>query len=343
MERLSYLIAIALVIRPGAAAAQTCTPPPAGLVSWWPGEGNAIDIISGNNGTLVGNVAFSTGEVGSAFQFNGASYVSVPATPSLMPQSSITVDAWVNPSPNGSYNNYPPIIKDSGTASSPNAGYSLELGGTNAAFWVFVNGFWYFGGGVPIPLGSWTHLAGTYDGQNVLLYVNGVQTGNVAYAPGGIVPATLGLQIGHSPAVVQGDGDRFFTGGIDEADVFNRALTATEIQAIYAAGPSGKCAAISATAQLQNLISSTLITNLAANIQNQLDAKLSSALATLDALQKNSPNTATNQLQAFVNSVAADVYSGRISCGQASALIAAAQHIVSSLHQPPLVVSIPCP
>jgi len=45
-------------------SAQSCVPPPAGLVSWWPGDGNANDIVGQNNGTLRGAATFIAGEVG---------------------------------------------------------------------------------------------------------------------------------------------------------------------------------------------------------------------------------------------------------------------------------------
>src|SRR4029077_13240321 len=48
----------------------TCTPPPAGLVSWWRGEGNALDQAGTNNGTLVGTVIYGPGEVGQGFVFD---------------------------------------------------------------------------------------------------------------------------------------------------------------------------------------------------------------------------------------------------------------------------------
>ena len=50
---------------------QLCTPPPPGMVAWWPGEGNANDIRGGNNGTPQGGVTFPAGEVGQAFSFDG--------------------------------------------------------------------------------------------------------------------------------------------------------------------------------------------------------------------------------------------------------------------------------
>ena len=56
-----------------------CAPPPSGLVSWWPGEGNANDIMGNNNGFLQGGMSFTAGEVGQAFNFDGTSgYVSIP-------------------------------------------------------------------------------------------------------------------------------------------------------------------------------------------------------------------------------------------------------------------------
>ena len=45
-----------------------CTAPPPGLISWWPGNGNALDIVGGNNGTLSNGVTFAPGEVGAGLQ-----------------------------------------------------------------------------------------------------------------------------------------------------------------------------------------------------------------------------------------------------------------------------------
>jgi len=52
--------------------------PPSGLVGWWPGEGNANDIVGNNDGTLQGDATFATGQVGQAFSFDGTGdYVDV--------------------------------------------------------------------------------------------------------------------------------------------------------------------------------------------------------------------------------------------------------------------------
>src|SRR5689334_2889399 len=54
------------------AYAQQCVPAPAGLVGWWPGDGNTLD-LTGNNppATLVGNASFGPGAVAQGFQLHG--------------------------------------------------------------------------------------------------------------------------------------------------------------------------------------------------------------------------------------------------------------------------------
>ena len=69
-----------LTVSPGS----PCDPLPSGIVTWWPGENNAVDIIGGNNGTLMNGTGFASGEVGTAFNFNGVNQylVANPAAPS---------------------------------------------------------------------------------------------------------------------------------------------------------------------------------------------------------------------------------------------------------------------
>lgn len=76
------------------------------------------------------------------------------------------------------------------------------------------------------PLNAWTHLAATYDGTTQRLYVNGVQVASKS-VNGSIKVSTGVLRFG-------GNGtwnDEWFAGLLDELRVYNRALSATEIQA----------------------------------------------------------------------------------------------------------------
>src|SRR5438093_11150544 len=141
------------------ASAQTCVQPPSGLVSWWPGDGNANDIIGGNNGTLQNGATFAAGMVGQAFSFDGTS--SVTLSNPLSNSGSWTYDLWIKVSSftNGSI--------DNGVGS-----YFVDrtLETTNLASLKAVNGQFGFqvryddgsglGGpvGGAINVGEWTHI-----------------------------------------------------------------------------------------------------------------------------------------------------------------------------------------
>ena len=61
---------LALAATPGAFGAPGCLTPPSGLAGWWPGDGNANDIVGANNGTLQGGAtATAAGMVAPGFQF----------------------------------------------------------------------------------------------------------------------------------------------------------------------------------------------------------------------------------------------------------------------------------
>src|SRR5262249_36196748 len=210
--------------------------PPANMVSGWPGDGNANDIQDGNNGTLQGGATFAPGEVRQAFSFtaNTNSGVLVPSSASLNPTEAITIDAWVNPS---SYPNTAPAVVRKDVNQVGTTQYSLNIGDGGTAGGVNCN----IGGtvgatGGSVPLNQWTHVACTYDRQNLRAYVNGTQVASTA-ATQAIPVGSQNLGIGQDPGFT----DRNFDGLIDEVEIFNRALSQAEIQSIVNAGNAGKC------------------------------------------------------------------------------------------------------
>jgi uncharacterized protein (DUF2141 family) len=219
-----------------------CTPPPAGIVSWWPAEDNANDIISGNNGTLMGGVGFTNGEVGQAFSLDGSTtYVSVPASASLdigATGSGITIKGWVKPTAATVANGAPIIEWDSATTDGLQlwcyfgqlyANIKTTSGNNNEMY-----------SGVPMSSGVFQHVAVTYDESsgNAVLYLNGVAT--TTHYFGSFTPqTTFPLNIGRRTA---GGWSTTFGGLIDELSIYSRALSTAEIQAIYNTGSYGKCA-----------------------------------------------------------------------------------------------------
>jgi uncharacterized protein (TIGR03437 family) len=216
------------ITQTGSQTSGNCIPPPAGMVGWWPGDGNANDIQGANPGTLQNGATFAAGQVGQAFSFDGTDdYVStnLDAQPSAMPNTAW--DAWVFPTRvNQSFRQGIMSIDTGGFARS----VLIEAGTGN--FGVFTgSGVWQ---PTPVTLNQWQHIAVVYTPTGIRFYKNGVEF----IFNGG--PNTTGssgrFTIGRFPGFPQ-----YFQGRIDEVEVFNRALSQAEIQAIFNAGSAGKC------------------------------------------------------------------------------------------------------
>jgi hypothetical protein len=212
---------------------------PSGAVSAWRGEGNALDSVGSNNGTLHGGVTFTPGEVGHAFNFNGGNgYVSVPDAASLKLISAVTLEAWINPATLAFPNGFGTIVAKS---NYPARNYGLWVFHDGSLHLSYVNssGVNVYIQTAPglIPVGVFTHVAGVIDtAAGVMqIYVNGQLVASRATA-GPLVPNTAPLTIGASDTPLT----YFFNGRIDEATVYNRALSAAEIQDIYLSGSAGK-------------------------------------------------------------------------------------------------------
>jgi len=209
-----------------------------GLVGWWPGELTALDVVGTNNGTIQGATSFTQGEVGSAFNFGAVSErVLVADSPSLRLTNLLTVEAWIYPR---SWGGYPrEIISKWEGGNNSQRSYTFSINTTGFGYLHmssdggFVNTTVVYSGQT-IPRNQWSHVAGVYDGATLKYYLNGVLQNTVAWTQG-IFPSTAPLVIGST--LTSGSA---FDGLIDEPTLYNRALTAGEIAAIYAAGASGK-------------------------------------------------------------------------------------------------------
>jgi hypothetical protein len=211
-------------------------PAPTGLVlSLGFDEGSGSTAMDASGGGLHGTISGALhvlGRSGGALKFDGVDdWVTVADTSALDLTTGMTLEAWVNPTTAGSgWNTI--VLKERGAEDMAYALYANDgapFPGGNAAPASYVN----IGGAhvsltaaQALPPGTWTHVAATYDGATLRLYVNGVlassrpRTGEVGVSGGA-------LRIGGNNAWT----GEFFAGLIDDVRVYNRALTATEIAA----------------------------------------------------------------------------------------------------------------
>jgi hypothetical protein len=197
------------------------------LMGWWTFEeaagATAVDWSGhGNHGALIGNPQWVPGFDGGALQFTGEDYVDTGYTENL---ATWTIACWVKS----------PQMPAGGAASGPlhreqnfqfnwNHGNEIYRGAaaTNVA------DTWYAASYMPLQANRWYHLAATYDGSVFNAYRDGVLVTSNS-APSGVPNAeSNSLKIARHAA----SAGNFFTGTVDEARVYNRALTAEEIQQV---------------------------------------------------------------------------------------------------------------
>ncbi|WP_218136248.1 LamG-like jellyroll fold domain-containing protein [Nonomuraea jiangxiensis] len=208
-------------------AAYTPTPAVPGLVAAYPmneGAGTAVGDTSGlgNTGTVTSTAWTTGGRFGNALSFNGSSsWVTVPDSPSLRLTNGMTLQAWVRPAGVTSWRTV--IMKQH----AGGLAYVLAAGSDTNRPHVTIQTTTTLGDlGAPaqLPLNTWSHLAATYDGSALRLYVNGIQVAQTART-GNIRADNAPLRIGGNS--VWGE---YFSGLIDEVRVYNRALTPAQIQ-----------------------------------------------------------------------------------------------------------------
>jgi hypothetical protein len=246
----SYIGLTNLTIKSGPG---TCEPPPSNMISWWTGDGGTGDIVNGNDGTAVGNVGFARGVVGQAFNLDGLnSYVNAGNPPMLqVSNGDFTVDAWVlfNALSNAPEVTIAPLgdmsIVDKMSAQYVNVDGWRLLKQDDNRFWFCLGGkdgnhcgdpaFTVFST-TTATTGVWYHVAAVKKANGLEIYVNGALEDFRTPLPDFLDTNAADLLIGAS--IAEGAP---LNGLVDEVEVFNRALTADEIRAIYVAGSAGKC------------------------------------------------------------------------------------------------------
>jgi uncharacterized repeat protein (TIGR01451 family) len=220
-------------------------------------NGGATSVSAAPGGPPAGPVlvtapplSLPSGMVGSALYFYGP-YIGVPNHPDLnFGAGPFSMDAWVyymplSPVPPGSGPFIAPIVDKYDPAT--NRGYALFLyidtTGTHLRFrtWDGVNAA-VAGFPIAIPPLTWFHVAVVVHrpGPGVAIYINGAPAVTGAPVAPGSLDNTVPLWVGKSRLHgLLNAGFREIA--LDELEIFNCAITAQEVQSIFAAGPAGKC------------------------------------------------------------------------------------------------------
>lgn len=203
-----------------------------GLMGMWKfdeGKGTTLADSSGkeNNGVFHGNVIWAKGISGGALEFkNEGTWVAIPSSDSLNLKR-LTMSAWVYPESVGGIMSF---STGSGWTDERAVMHFYNDGTMNPKF-IISDGKNYinFPAKTLLQLKKWTHIAVSFDGSTICIYLNGKLDASLKNET--ILPDTKNVlfKIG----CVEGLAPNFFNGKIDEVSVYNRALTAEEVKILF--------------------------------------------------------------------------------------------------------------
>jgi hypothetical protein len=205
---------------------QNAPPPPNGPLAAYnfdEGAGSTLTDRTGKGhaGAINGAAWSATGHAGGALSFDGVNdIVTIADAADLDLTTAMTIEAWVRPTSTSGWRNV--VMKEragglcyalyaSGTPARPSTYIAVganERGATGTA---------------TLTVNTWAHLAATYDGVTLRLYVNGTQVATLA-TTGSLATSTGSLAIGGNSVWSE-----WFAGLIDDVRIYNRVLTAAEV------------------------------------------------------------------------------------------------------------------
>jgi hypothetical protein len=233
MCKTRFVLAVAVFLL-GAVVGQAPAADDPHLVGWWQfdeGSGTVAKDSSGHShdGTLNGGPKWVGGPLGGALDFDGTDdFVEIPDDPGLSITGAITIAAWTNMRPTSS--GEMAILSKGGWAAN-DLPYELTEERDGVIFWQFYNDAGRDSCSPDSPsAGEWHHIAATYDGKVFQCYIDGVLAREWAYA-GAMPKNTASVTIGR-----RSRGGTFFNGMIDDVRLYDRALTAGQVNVVLAGG-----------------------------------------------------------------------------------------------------------
>ncbi len=208
-----------------------------GLVGYWPFDsvsGTMTPDMSGNknNGTTVNSPTLVTGKIGQALSFNGSSGVSV----SSFAINTLTISAWIRTTQVVGSSGSAQIINRDTTGGNNSRDWQFRMQGSPAVptIILFNTGGTIAGvaASTTVNDGKWHLVTATWDGSTIRMYVDGKVSGNPTSFSGTLNSGSPLLFAEASGAT----GGSNFNGSIDDVRIYNRALSAFDIQQLYHEG-----------------------------------------------------------------------------------------------------------
>jgi len=198
----------------------------------------AKDISGNNNNGTISGATWTSGKIGAGLKFSGSSqYTTIEDSTSLKPTTAITTEAWFNTTDKS--------LNQRMLSKTSSGGYSLSINENSACvantlcFLININGTYYSATYPSINLSNntWYHVAGSYDGTTVRLFLNGSNIGTTALISNTISHNTAKLCIGSESASTNCYSESgFFSGKIDHVKIYNYARTPAQIAYDYNKG-----------------------------------------------------------------------------------------------------------
>ncbi len=178
---------------------------------------------------LVSLCSLAQPGAGNTLEFTGTSYTSTPNSPLLNPTTALSVEAWIYPTSFGATSWVNTIVStDAWTGGNGEEGYVLRCGDNGKLSFNIATGSGWEEAVSPalMTTNQWQHVAGTFNGSVLKVYLNGVEVASSPYT-GTIKPSLRELRIGRMADASQ---SREFNGQIDEVRIWGKALTLNEIR-----------------------------------------------------------------------------------------------------------------
>jgi regulation of enolase protein 1 (concanavalin A-like superfamily) len=230
MRRKTGFLLLGVLVASATVASSTASA--AGLVGWWKfdetsGTTAADSSGKGNNGRVVGTAQWVAGKVGGAFQFDGSTYIDCGNGASLNVTEQITMAFWFKV--DAFTNTWEAFL-----AKGDGSYRSARSGGTGNATHMGISGSNYFDAPTVVTDNEWHFWTGTYDGATAIIYLDGNVDAQRAYTGPLGDGSGYNLYIGEN---AQATG-RQLHGLLDDVRIYDRALTAQQIQDLMTTGAS---------------------------------------------------------------------------------------------------------